>query len=53
MSEFSVSSVREGLLEALAKLLDRARAGGVEAARAEARLAFLALLAAYWRATTS
>lgn len=53
MSEFPVSSVEERLLEALAKLLDRAQAGGVEAARAEARLAFLAVLAAYWGATTS
>ena len=53
MRELPVSSVREGLLEALARLLDRAQAGGVEAAKAEARLAFLALLVAYWRATTS
>jgi hypothetical protein len=53
MSELPVSSVREGLLEALERLLERAQAGGVEAARAEARLAFLALLAAYWGATSS
>ena len=46
MSEFPVSSVREKLLEALEKLLAGVQAGGVEAARAEARLAFLTLLAA-------
>jgi len=52
MPEIPVSSVREKLLEALEKLLDSVQAGGVEAAKAEARLAFLALLAARAKATT-
>jgi len=52
MSELPVSSVGERLLEALERLLERAQAGGVEAAKAEARLAFLALLAARAKATT-
>jgi hypothetical protein len=53
MSELPVSSVGERLLEALERLLERAQAGGVEAAKAEARLAFLALLAAWAGATSS